>query len=399
MDSLFQIMERRLERTPMEIIRSMMEYINWDDRLISIRGSRGVGKTTLLLQYIKKNYPRGTREALFCSLDNFYFNNHTLLDLADTFYINGGRHLLLDEVHKYPSWKQEIKEIYDTYPDMRVVVTGSSILHLIKGDVDLSRRCLPYYMPGLSLREYLRFYKNIELPIFSLEDILEKGEEISSQIRALCSPVAILKEYLKYGYYPFYNGNNEDYYIRIENVINFIIEQELPLLADLKYGYTRKIKAMLGVLATAKPFEVDISKMSKMLELNRETVLSYLQLLSKADVLNLLYSDVFSVKKMQKPDKIYLTNPNLLHALSFNNTDEGNMRETFVMSQLKPFHRVEYGKEAGDFVINGKWRFEIGGAKKGFSQIANIEHSYVFADNIEFVSGNRYPLWLLGFSY
>lgn len=399
MDSLFQIMERRLERTPMEIIRSMMDYINWNDRLISIRGSRGVGKTTLLLQYIKKNYPRGTREALFCSLDNFYFNNHTLLDLADTFYINGGRHLLLDEVHKYPSWKQEIKEIYDTYPDMRVVVTGSSILHLIKGDVDLSRRCLPYYMPGLSLREYLRFYKNIELPIFSLEDILEKGEEISSQIRALCSPVAILKEYLKYGYYPFYNGNNEDYYIRIENVINFIIEQELPLLADLKYGYTRKIKAMLGVLATAKPFEVDISKMSKMLELNRETVLSYLQLLSKADVLNLLYSDVFSVKKMQKPDKIYLTNPNLLHALSFNNTDEGNMRETFVMSQLKPFHRVEYGKEAGDFVINGKWRFEIGGAKKGFSQIANIEHSYVFADNIEYVSGNRYPLWLLGFSY
>lgn len=399
MDSLFQIMERRLERTPMEIIRSMMDYINWNDRLISIRGSRGVGKTTLLLQYIKKNYSRGTREALFCSLDNFYFNNHTLLDLADTFYINGGRHLLLDEVHKYPSWKQEIKEIYDTYPDMRVVVTGSSILHLIKGDVDLSRRCLPYYMPGLSLREYLRFYKNIELPIFSLEDILEKGEEISSQIRALCSPVAILKEYLKYGYYPFYNGNNEDYYIRIENVINFIIEQELPLLADLKYGYTRKIKAMLGVLATAKPFEVDISKMSKMLELNRETVLSYLQLLSKADVLNLLYSDVFSVKKMQKPDKIYLTNPNLLHALSFNNTDEGNMRETFVMSQLKPFHRVEYGKEAGDFVINGKWRFEIGGAKKGFSQIANIEHSYVFADNIEYVSGNRYPLWLLGFSY
>ena len=399
MDSLFQIMERRLECTPMEIIRSMMDYINWDDRLISIRGSRGVGKTTLLLQYIKKNYPRGTREALFCSLDNFYFNNHTLLDLADTFYINGGRHLLLDEVHKYPSWKQEIKEIYDTYPDMRVVVTGSSILHLIKGDVDLSRRCLPYYMPGLSLREYLRFYKNIELPIFSLEDILEKGEEISSQIRALCSPVAILKEYLKYGYYPFYNGNNEDYYIRIENVINFIIEQELPLLADLKYGYTRKIKAMLGVLATAKPFEVDISKMSKMLELNRETVLSYLQLLSKADVLNLLYSDVFSVKKMQKPDKIYLTNPNLLHALSFNNTDEGNMRETFVMSQLKPFHRVEYGKEAGDFVINGKWRFEIGGAKKGFSQIADIEHSYVFADNIEYVSGNRYPLWLLGFSY
>lgn len=399
MDSLFQIMERRLDLTPTKIIRSIMDRINWSDHLISIRGSRGVGKTTLLLQYIKLNYPRGSRKALYCSLENFYFNNHTLLELAETFYINGGRHLLLDEVHKYPTWKEEIKEIFDNYPDLRVVVTGSSILHMIKGDADLSRRCLPFYMPGLSLREYLQFYKDINIDKHPLEEILLNAAEIAAEIRKHCSPVAMCKEYSRFGYYPFYNGNKEDYYLRIENVVNFIIEQELPLLSELKNGYVRKIKAMLSVLATSKPFEVDISKMSRMLELNRETVLSYLQLLEHADLLNFLYSDLTSVKKMQKPDKIYLSNSNLLFALSQGGGEEGNMRETFVMSQLKPFHRIEYGKQAGDFVIDGKWRIEIGGAGKGFSQIADLDDSFVFADNIEYVSGNKIPLWLLGFIY
>lgn len=376
-----------------------MDCINWSDHLISIRGSRGVGKTTLLLQYIKLNYPRGSRKALYCSLENFYFNNHTLQELAETFYINGGRHLLLDEVHKYPTWKEEIKEIFDNYPDLRVVVTGSSILHMIKGDADLSRRCLPYYMPGLSLREYLQFYKDIMLDKHPLEEILRCAPKIAAEIRKHCSPVALYKEYSRFGYYPFYNGNRDDYYLRIENVVNFITEQELPLLSELKNGYVRKIKAMLSVLATSKPFEVDISKMAKMLELNRETVLSYLQLLERADLLNLLYSDLTSVKKMQKPDKIYLSNSNLLFALSQGGGEEGNMRETFVASQLKPFHRIEYGKQAGDFVIDGKWRLEIGGAGKGFSQISDLKDSYVFADNIEYVSGNKIPLWLLGFIY
>lgn len=399
MDSLFQVMERRLERTPTTIVRSIMNKINWNDRLVSIRGSRGVGKTTLMLQYIKLNYPRGDRSTLFCSLDNFYFNRRSLLDLAEEFYLNGGRHLFLDEVHKYASWEREVKEIYDNYPEMRMVVTGSSILNLIKGDADLSRRCLPYYMPGLSFREYLRFYKNIKLSSYSLEEIFSRSAEIASEVRNFCSPVAAFKEYTKYGFYPFYDGNREDYYMRIENTVNYIVEQELPLLSDLRTGYIRKIKAMLAVLATSKPFEVDISKMAKMLELNRETVLSYLQLLQHADILNLLYSDIDSVKRMQKPDKIYLSNSNLLYALSLRDGDEGNMRETFVMSQLIPYHRVEYGKEAGDFVVDRRWRLEIGGAKKGFGQIADIVNSFVLADNIEYPSGNKLPLWLLGFIF
>lgn len=399
MDSLFQTMERLLEKTPVKIIRSMMKVVNWDRQLLSIRGSRGVGKSTLLRQYIKLHYPPGSKEALYCTLDSFYFNNNSLLSLAENFYLHGGRHLFLDEVHKYPKWSTEIKEIYDTYPDLRVVISGSSILHLLKGDADLSRRCLPYYMPGLSMREYLQFYNGVELESYPLEMILSDASNIAAKVRDVCSPVAVFDEYCSQGYYPFYDGNGADYYLQLENVVNFILDQELPLLSDLKMGYVRKIKAMLGILATSKPFEVDISKMAKLLELNRETVLSYLQLLAKADLLNLLYSDITSVKKMQKPDKIYLHNANLLYALSNHNGDEGNLRETFVMSQLSPFHTIEYAKDAGDFLIDRKWRFEIGGAKKGFSQIADIKDSYVFADNIEYPSGNRLPIWLLGFIY
>ena len=399
MERLFQVQERRLARISLEIVRQMINVINWDDRLISIRGSRGVGKTTLMLQYIKMNYGQGTRKALYCTLDSFYFNNNSLLDLTEEFYLHGGRHLFVDEVHKYPGWHKEIKEIYDAYPDLRVVISGSSMLHLLNSDTDLSRRCLPYYMPGLSLREYLRFYKGISLPSVKLDELMANPGEIAAAVTAVCSPVAVYREYCREGFYPFYNGNKEDYYLRIENVVNFIVEQELPLLAGLQSGYARKIKAMLGVLATSKPFALDVSKMSRMLELNRETVMTYLHLLEKADLLYLLYSDVTSVKRLQKPDKVYLTNPNLLTALATDDVDEGNMRETFVVSQVSPFFKVEYGKEAGDFIIDGRWRVEVGGAKKGFSQIANLPDSYILADNIEYPSGNRLPLWLMGFLY
>lgn len=400
MESLFQIMERRLQHVPTSFVRSLMDKIHWRERLISIRGSRGVGKTTLMLQYIKKNYPSGTRLALYCSLDNFYFNNHTLLTLAEDFYLQGGRHLFVDEVHKYHGWQKELKEIYDSYPDLRVVVTGSSILQLIKGDVDLSRRCLPYYMPGLSFREYLLYYKNIQLPPVSIEELFHNASEICGAVSSQCSPVAEYRAYCRQGYYPFYDGNAEDYYLRLENVVNFVIEQELPLLSGISVGYTRKIKALLSVLSTSKPFAVDISKMSRMLELTRETLLSYLHLLSKADLLHLLYSDLQSMKKMQKPDKIYLNNPNLLYALSeVIALDEGNMRETFVMSQVYPGYDIVYGKEYGDFVIDNKWRIEVGGAKKGYSQIADMPDSYILADNIEYPSGSRLPLWSIGLLY
>ena len=384
--------------TPTTIVRDFINHINWDKHLISIKGSRGVGKTTLMLQYIKLHYPPGSKTVLYCSLDSFYFSRYSLLELAEKFYLNGGRHLFIDEVHKYPMWKREVKQIYDEYPNLKMVISGSSLLSIRHGDADLSRRCFPYYMPGLSLREYLIFYKDIILPKYSLDTLIRDAATICYEVIAKCSPVAVFNEYCQIGYYPFYDGNKEDYYISIENVLNYIIEQELTTLEGVNPAYIRKIKVMVSVLANSLPFEVDITKLSKVLEINRETVMHYLTILNNADILNLLYSDLLSVKKMQKPDKIYLHNTNLLYALS-NKIESGTVRETFAMSQLKPFHKIEYGKEKGDFLIDDKWRFEIGGSGKGFSQIAGEKDSFVFADNIENASGRKMPLWLLGFLY
>lgn len=288
-----------LVQTSTDIIRELMNKIHWNNRLIAIRGSRGVGKTTLMLQYIKLNYPPGSRIALYCTLDSIYFSNHTLLELAEKFYLQGGKHLFLDEVHKYPTWSKELKEIYDLYPSLQVVFSGSSLLNILNADADLSRRCLAYNMYGLSFREYLMFYKNIRFPVMTLPEVLENAGSICQDVNAQCRPVQMFNEYLCEGYYPFFTGNREDYYMNIENVVNFILEQEMPLLCGVDPAYIRKLKALLGVLASSVPYEVDITKLAGMIGLTRNSVITYLQNLNRAELLTLLYSDLTSVKKMQ----------------------------------------------------------------------------------------------------
>ncbi len=399
MDSLFLKQERMLAQTSTEIVRELMNRINWNHRLIAIRGSRGVGKTTLMLQYIKQHYPAGSRDALYCTLDGIYFSNHSLIELIDLFYMQGGKHLFLDEVHKYPTWSKELKEAHDLYPSLKIVFSGSSLLNILNADADLSRRCLPYNMYGLSFREYLMFYKGITLPVHSLEDILQNAAAICQDVNAVCRPVQMFDSYLHEGYYPFFTGNREDYYINIENIINLILEQEMPLICGIDPAYVRKLKALLGILATSVPYEVDITKLAAAIGLTRNSVISYLQSLDKAEVITLLYSDVLSVKKMQKPDKIYLHNPNLLYAIANTPVNVGTARETFVVNQLSTLHEVEYGKAKGDFVVDHHYTFEVGGADKSFKQIADIPNSYVLADNTEFTSGNKIPLWLMGMLY
>ena len=261
MDSLFIKQERLLAQTSTHIIRELMNQIHWDNPLIAIRGSRGVGKTTLMLQYIKLNFQPGSREVLYCTLDSIYFSNHTLSELIERFYLQGGKQLFLDEVHKYPTWSKEIKEAYDLYPSLRIVFSGSSLLNILNADADLSRRCLPYNMYGLSFREFLMFYKQIDIPVYSLQTILENPGNICREINEKCRPVQMFNEYLHEGYYPFFTGNREDYYINIENVVNLIIEQELPLLCSVDPAYTRKLKALMGILATSVPYELDITKL------------------------------------------------------------------------------------------------------------------------------------------
>ncbi|MBQ5388932.1 MAG: ATP-binding protein [Paludibacteraceae bacterium] len=378
--------------------RSLMEQINWQSRLIAIRGARGVGKTTMLLQHIKKTYGSNPQKALYASMDHLYFSHHTLLELAEEFHKRGGECLCLDEVHKYEGWSREIKNIYDGFPELKIVFTGSSLLNILNAEADLSRRCVSYDMQGLSFREYLSIKENIHLPIMSLEDILQHGLECSQQIVDKCKPLQYFSQYLKEGYYPFFVEEGIDYLTQVQKVVGMILEIELPQLSNVDIANVRKLRSLLSVVSSGVPFAVDISKMAQTAELNRNTIITYLAHLHRAKLLNLLYSDTLNLKRMQKPDKIYLENCNLLHALSLTNVEVGTERETFFVNQLSYAHSVEYAKQ-GDFVIDRKYTIEVGGASKDGKQIANADNAFIAADDIEYALGNKIPLWLFGFLY
>ena len=398
MEQLFKKHRMFISQVDMSIVREIVDKINWQKQLVAIKGSRGVGKTTLMRQYIKKTYGVQPGKALYCVMDSIYFTTHSLLDMAEKFYMMGGEHLFLDEVHKYPTWSKEIKEINDLYPNLKVMFTGSSLIQILNADADLSRRVLSYTMEGLSFREFLHFYKGIQLPIFSLQEILQDPDSICDKVNEVCRPQQMFEEYLRVGYYPFYDGNETEYYSRIENVINFIVEQEMPLFCGVEPAFTRKMKAMLLFLASNLPYEVNIAKLASYLELNKSTVLSYLSSMQRAELLHLLYADNKSVTKMQKPDKIFLHNTNMLFALAQDSVI-GTIRECFVVNQLAVNHTVEYGKSVGDFKIDGKITFEVGGHDKSFDQIANVPDSYILADSMEYPIGKKLPIWLVGMTY
>lgn len=398
METLFKKHRLLISQVSTDIIREAMNTIPWNKQLVAIRGSRGVGKTTLMRQHIKLNYGIQAGEALYCLMDSIYFTSHSLLDLAERFHLMGGKHLFLDEVHKYPSWSKEIKEIIDLYPEMKITFSGSSLLQILNADADLSRRVRSYDLAGLSFREYLRFYHSIELPFFKLEDILSDPDSICTMVCEACHPQPLFESYLRAGYYPFYDGDIDDYYNRIENVVNFIVDQEMTAFCGVDSANTRKLKAMLMFLCNNVPYEVNIAKLASYLELNKATVLSYLSGMKKAELLHLLYSSNVSVTKMKKPDKIYVHNPNILYALG-SKENKGTVRECFFVNQLSKDHTVEYGKASGDFVVDGNITVKVGGKDKSVDQIADIPDSYIFADEMEFPVGKKLPLWLAGFIY
>ena len=387
-----------ISQTSMDIVRDMVNQVNWSKPLVAIKGSRGVGKTTMMRQYIRQTYGVNAGEALYCVLDSIYFTSNSLFDLAERFYQLGGKHLFLDEVHKYPTWSKEIKEINDLYPTLKITFTGSSLIQILNADADLSRRVLSYTMEGLSFREFLLFYKGIRLPQCTLADILKNADQICEEVNARCRPQKMFEEYLRVGYYPFYDGDETEYYSRLENVVNFIIDQEMTAFCGLEPAYTRRVKAMLLFLANNVPYEVNIAKLASYLELSKNTILNYLSNMQRAELLNLLYADNKSVTKMQKPDKIFIHNPNMLLALG-DNCPIGTLRECFVVNQLRVNHQVEYSKNAGDFKVDGKITFEVGGEGKTFEQIAGMPDSYVLADNMEFPVGKKLPIWLVGLTY
>ncbi|MDR1342687.1 MAG: AAA family ATPase [Prevotellaceae bacterium] len=397
MDTLFEKSYRKVQSVSLGFTRSIMDDIRWDSRLIGIRGARGVGKTTLLLQYMKRFLPQDT-SALYVSLDNIWFAEHRLLDLVDAFVKKGGRYLFVDEVHKYPSWSQELKNAYDDYPDLHLVFTGSSSLAILNACADLSRRTVAYRMQGLSFREYLNISLSESFPIFSLQDILENHHEISAEVLKKVKPLQHFDRYLETGYYPFSFEAGELYCGLLEEVVSLILEIELPRLRNVDISYVTNLKQLLLIIAESASFTPNLQTLSEHIGINRATLIAYLDYLREAHLTKHLYRDSAGVGKLQKPDKIFLENTNLAYALAAHRANLGSMRESFFFNQLEYRHKIAY-PDKGDFLVDKKYTFEIGGKGKNSRQIYALENAYIAADDIEYGHENKIPLWMFGFLY
>jgi predicted AAA+ superfamily ATPase len=397
MEKLFELFISNLNKMQFTFQRYLLKEIDWNNRLIAIKGARGVGKTTLIYQYIKNNFEIN-ESVLYVSLDNIYFAGNTLWELTDRFAKNGGKYLFLDEVHKYQNWAIEIKNIYDNYPELKIIFTGSSVLNIYHGFADLSRRAVSYTLHGLSFREYLEFEKNIIFSDCSLEDILSNHLIVSMDISSKIKPILDFKNYLKYGFYPYFRENKESYFNKLSNVINVVLENDLPSVNPIEYRNIYKLKKLLYIISNSVPFRVNISKLSESVDVSRNTIIQFLEYLNKAQIINYLNSASKGYGYLSKPEKIFLNNTNIIYALSQENANIGNLRETFFMNQLSVKHQVNFSIES-DFLIDNCFTFEIGGQNKSTEQIKNLENAYIAKDNIENGYKNIIPLWLFGFLY
>lgn len=397
MERLFELFTKKTLQTETRFVRSLMDEIEWKARLIGLKGARGVGKTTLLLQRCKL-FHLLDGSTLYASVDNIWFSEHRLYDLAVDFAKRGGRYLFLDEVHKYPNWSQELKNIYDDLPELNVVFTGSSLLEILNAKSDLSRRAIIYEMQGFSFREYLNYNLGLDLPGYSLDDILSRHLQISHEILTKVKILKHFSEYLSNGYYPYYNELPNLYHSRINEVTNLIIETEIPQLRGVDIAYIQKIKQLLYIVSESAPFIPNVSKLSERIGITRNALLTYMNALHDSRLTFNVLKNSGGISKLQKPDKLFLENPNLMYALAEGTVDIGNVRETFFANQLRYKHKVNISEQS-DFLIDNKFTFEIGGKEKGKRQLTGLSDAYIAADNIEYGMDNKIPLWLFGFLY
>jgi hypothetical protein len=397
MDRLYKTYGRLLAETDLSFTRYLYEKINWDNKLIVIKGAKGVGKTTMLLQHILRTF-EDKQKALYASLDHIWFANHSILDLAEYHYTHGGTHLFLDEVHKYKGWQQEIKNIYDSYPHLNIIVTGSSMLKLEESLVgDLSRRHRQYTLEGLSFREYLMLEQVATLPVLTLEEVLQDHFMKASQITSKIKVLQHFEKYLESGYYPFYREEGDGFFDRLQQVIDTITTSEIPSVSNIEYDSVYKAKQLLAILAERTPYTLNISSLCNTMQSSRNNVLKLIDLMDKAALVRRLYSVDNGMNMLTKPEKILFYNTNLMYCLT-PQVDSGTMRETYFASQIGLNHKM-YMPNQGDLVVDGKWLFEVGGKGKGFSQIKDIQNSFVVSDDMEIGHGNKIPLWLFGLLY
>ena len=398
MEDFFDSFYKQLRTVNRKFVRYLYPLIDWNNRLIAITGARGTGKSTLLLQHIRNTFGVAPTNVIYLSLDHIYFSEHRLYDFAVDFVNKGGEYLFLDEVHKYPNWSQEIKNLYDSYPELNIVFTGSSILEVYKGNADLSRRVILYSLAGMSFREYLAFEGLFITELFTLEDLLNNHLKLSQQINTELKPLLHFQNYLKRGYYPFYKENNNLYHSKLLNTLNVVLETDLPSVEKIETPSILKIKRLLFILSGLVPFTPNITELSAQLDISRNSLLNYLSYLEKSKIISMLYPDTKGIRGLSKPQKIYLNNTNLSYALGSGNPDIGNLRETFFFNQLQVIAEVTSSQKT-DFTVNGCYNFEVGGKNKGHEQIMGLPNSYLALDNIESGFANKIPLWLFGFLY
>ena len=389
MRTLYQKYETLLQNTTTDFKRYLYEKVSWDSRMIGIIGARGVGKTTMILQYIKENID--SKKALYVSADDIYFGENRLVDLADDFYKNAGEYLFIDEIHKYTDWSRELKNIYDSFPGLKVVFTGSSILDILKGSADLSRRAIIYKLHGLSFREYLNFFHHYEIDVYSIKQIIDNEVKLKN----IKHPLPLFNDYLHRGYYPF--GLENEMNLRLGQIIVQTLETDIPQYANLNVGTSRKLKRLLSIIAESVPFKPNFSKIASIINVSRNSLDDYFLYMEKAGLIAQLRNEANGIRGLGKVDKVYLDNPNIIFNLVGDKSNVGNIRETFFFNQMRVKNEVISSKKA-DFVIDN-YTFEIGGKNKQQKQIEKNGKSFVVKDEIEFGYRNVIPLWAFGMNY
>jgi uncharacterized protein len=395
MERLREKFYQKINSTDVLIVREFVDKIDWSNRMIGISGGRGCGKTTLILQHIKMHFSID-ESVLYISLDDIYFASHKLVDLVSDFIHNGGKYLFLDEVHRYRNWAVEIKNIYDDHLKLQIVFTGSSMLDIHTAKADLSRRAVMYEMHGLSLREFILFDQGLKFPTYPMEDILKNHVPICREINTVIKPIKAFNDYLRIGYFPYFLENRAAYLQKLAATIDVVLESDIPGIIEIPMMSVNKIRLLLSIISEGVPFQPNIQKLSEKTGITRNTIIHYLNLLDDARIILQLYAATKGISRMQKPQKIYLYHPNHMFALTTANTEKGNLRETFFLNQVSRKHAVT-SPISGDFLADDQWLFEIGGKSKGKSQLANHPNGYIAADDLEYGSGNKIPLWLFGF--
>lgn len=389
MNKLFEHSHKLIKETNTDFIRYIYNEVNWNNRMIGLTGPRGVGKTTLVLQHIKTKLNQS--ETLYVSAEDFYFADKKIIDLADAFVKQNGKYLFIDEIHKYESWSKELKLIYDYYPELNVVFTGSSVLDIKKGASDLSRRAVMYHMQGLSFREYLQLFHKKTVSVFSLDDILSHKAEIP----AIKHPLPYFQNYLKQGYYPF--ALDVDFRHKLQQIVSQTLETDIPFYAGMNVSTGRKLKQLLAIIAKSSPFKPNMTSIATALSASRNNIADYCMFIEKAGMIHQLRDSTGGIKGLGKVDKIYLDNTNLIYNLTDENANKGNIRETFFFNQLRFKHDV-VSSPVSDFLVE-RYTFEVGGKNKGQKQVQNVENSFIVKDDIEYGYLNIIPLWQFGLMY